>query len=396
MGTGTITPRPATYDADYIVVGSGAGGGTVAARLAESGFRVLLIEAGGDPRKTVGSTPQTPGINSLPDDYDVPAFHPLSAENDGIRWDFFVRHYEDQTRQEKDLKYRSTFDGKQVDGVLYPRAGTLGGCTAHNAMILVYPHNADWNQLADLTGDASWRAENMRSYFERLERCEHRPDERATSRPGHNPSRHGWSGWLQTETAAPLAVFRDKNFSKMLLDTAKTALRSPEVAVTDEDRRARLDSQMDPNDWRVVTEDAIGLRYTPITTKDHRRIGTRERVLDVATRLPNQLKIQMHALVTRVLLDGEKRAIGVEYQSGERLYGAHPRQNTAAGQDEAGVCRQRSDSRGRCLQHAAGVDALRHRTSRGTSRSRDSRASRSFPVSARTFRIATKSPSSIG
>ena len=283
MGTGTITPRPATYDADYIVVGSGAGGGTVAARLAESGFRVLLIEAGGDPRKTVGSTPQTPGINSLPDDYDVPAFHPLSAENDGIRWDFFVRHYEDQTRQEKDLKYRSTFEGKPVDGVLYPRAGTLGGCTAHNAMILVYPHNADWNQLADLTGDASWRAENMRSYFERLERCEHRPDERATSRPGHNPSRHGWSGWLQTETAAPLAVFRDKNFSKMLLDTAKTALRSPEVAVTDEDRRARLDSQMDPNDWRVVTEDAIGLRYTPITTKDHRRIGTRERVLDVAT-----------------------------------------------------------------------------------------------------------------
>ena len=201
MGTGTVTPRPATYDADYIVVGSGAGGGTVAARLAESGFRVLLIEAGGDPRKTVGSTPQTPGINSLPDDYDVPAFHPLSAENDGIRWDFFVRHYEDQARQEKDPKYRSTFEGKRVDGVLYPRAGTLGGCTAHNAMILVYPHNADWNQLADLTGDASWRAENMRSYFERLERCEHRPDERATSRPGHNPSRHGWSGWLQTESA---------------------------------------------------------------------------------------------------------------------------------------------------------------------------------------------------
>jgi len=331
VGTGTVTPRPATYDADYIVVGSGAGGGTVAARLAESGFRVLLIEAGGDPRKTVGSTPQTPGVNSLPDDYDVPAFHPLSAENDGIRWDFFVRHYEDQARQEKDPKYRSTFEGKRVDGVLYPRAGTLGGCTAHNAMILIYPHNADWNQLADATGDASWRAENMRSYFERLERCEHRPDERATSRPGHNPSRHGWSGWLRTESATPLAVFRDKDFRKMLLDTAKTALRSPEVAVTDEDRQARLDSQLDPNDWRVVTEDTIGLRYTPLTTKDHRRVGTRERVLEVADRLPNQLKIQMHALVTRVLLDGEKRAIGVEYQSGERLYGAHPRQNTAAG-----------------------------------------------------------------
>ena len=331
MGTGTITPRPATYDADYIVVGSGAGGGTVAARLAESGFSVLLLEAGGDPRKTVGSTPQTPGINSLPDDYDVPGFHALSAENDGIRWDFFVRHYEDQTRQEKDLKYRSTVDGKPVNGVLYPRAGTLGGCTAHNAMILVYPHNADWNQLADLTGDPTWRAENMRSYFERLERCEHRSDEPKDSRPGHNPSRHGWSGWLQTEIAMALDVFKDSNFRKMFVDTAKTVLRSPEVAVTDEDRRARLDSLLDPNDWRVVTEDAIGLRYTPLTTKDHRRAGTRERVLEVANRPQSTLKIQMHALVTRVLLDNEKRAIGVEFQSGDRLYGAHPRQNTAAG-----------------------------------------------------------------
>ena len=33
---------------EYIVVGSGAGGGTVAARLAEKGHTVLLLEAGGE------------------------------------------------------------------------------------------------------------------------------------------------------------------------------------------------------------------------------------------------------------------------------------------------------------------------------------------------------------
>src|SRR5450432_2377292 len=58
---------------EYVVVGSGAGGGTVAARLAEAGKKVLLLEAGGDPRLLTDP--------ALPDDYDVPCFHGQSTEN---------------------------------------------------------------------------------------------------------------------------------------------------------------------------------------------------------------------------------------------------------------------------------------------------------------------------
>ena len=38
--------RPGDYD--YVIVGSGAGGGPLAANLARSGFTVCVLEAGGD------------------------------------------------------------------------------------------------------------------------------------------------------------------------------------------------------------------------------------------------------------------------------------------------------------------------------------------------------------
>src|SRR6266852_4559940 len=141
-----------TPEYEYVVVGSGAGGGTVAARLAESGFKVLLLEAGGDPVMLQGGDPIDPTGNRLPDDYNVPVFHGFASENDAMKWDFFVRHYTDNALQHRDPKAVDTPNGPRL---LYPRAGTLGGCTAHNAQIMIYPHNDDWRFVEGLTRDRS-------------------------------------------------------------------------------------------------------------------------------------------------------------------------------------------------------------------------------------------------
>src|SRR6266852_2751142 len=295
-------------DYEYVVVGSGAGGGTLAARLAEAGRSVLLLEAGGDPRQLSGTNDDQPGVNRLPDDYDVPSFHGFASENDAMRWDFFVRHYASDAMQAKDPKYVRDYRGVPVDGVLYPRAGTLGGCTAHNAMILVYPHNADWDGIARLTGDASWNADAMRNYFERLENCHHRPLERILAAVGPNPSRHGWHGWLQVEKAVPAAALGDFALVQVLLRSADEAfdyIGQPIERLVD-----LVEGKADPNDWRLVANNAVGVRYTPLATRNHARMGTRERVLETAQKYPDRLRVELDALVTRVILDEQNRATG--------------------------------------------------------------------------------------
>jgi choline dehydrogenase len=313
----------AQKDFDYIVIGSGAGGGPLAANLARAGCKVMLMEAGGDPCAESDEGRYM---------YEVPIFHGLSTEYKECAWDFFVRHYTNDAQQKLDSKFV-----EDQNGIWYPRAGTLGGCTAHNAMITVLPQDSDWDHIAQITGDDTWKADKMNGYFERLENCTYVPRPNTLSYDvdsafsavteflkGHNDWKdlhhgHGFAGWLTTSEADPRLALQDKEIVVLLLNGIKSALEG-EIG----NPLVRLITGFDPNDSRNRRYSPEGLAFTPLAVNKGKRNGPREYLLRTKKDYSNNLTIQMNALATRVLFEGSQ-AIGVEFMEGPALYKASPK-----------------------------------------------------------------------
>ncbi|KAG7174879.1 glucose dehydrogenase [FAD, quinone]-like [Homarus americanus] len=253
--------REANYDHDYryqvasqydfIIVGGGTAGSVMAERLAEvEGWRVLLLEAGGE---------------QPPESY-VPAFNTFLFQSDAD-WNFYT------TPQTHSLRFFKN------NAIPYPRGRTIGGSSSINSMIYVRGNRRDFDNWEAL-GNPGWNYDSVLKYFKKSE------DYRGVYTT-KTAKYHGKGGPLTVENkrwSTPVA----KAFVK-----AGQQLGYPVV---------------DPNG-----PEQIGFSMIDVTLRNGRRWSAADAYLRPASQARPNLHVVLNAHVTHILFD-EKNAVGVRFE----------------------------------------------------------------------------------
>jgi choline dehydrogenase len=124
-------------EADYVVVGAGSAGCVVAARLSETGAKVILLEAG--PKDSLLWIHIPAGILKL-------LYHPV------VNWNYSAEGTEGS-------------GGRRIH---WPRGKTLGGSSSINGMLYVRGNPADFDGWAQM-GCRGWSFDDVLPYFRKSE-----------------------------------------------------------------------------------------------------------------------------------------------------------------------------------------------------------------------------------
>lgn len=237
---------------DFIIVGAGSAGAVMASRLTEiRNWTVLLLEAGGDENE-ISDTPALAGFLQLTD----------------MDWQY-------QTSPPANRAYCQAMIGDRCN---WPRGKVMGGSSVLNAMVYVRGNRLDYDYWRE-QGNPGWGYDDVLRYFRKSE-------DNRNPYLNTDSAYHGKGGYLTVQEApwrSPLSV-----------------------------AFVKAGTELGYRNLDVNGENQTGFMLNQATMRRAYRCSTSKAFLR-PVRLRKNLDIVMHAQTTRVLIDKNNRAYGVEF-----------------------------------------------------------------------------------